>query len=252
MFASLLYSAEAWGDLSKIEKTLLSVERKALKCCLGVKSGTSNDLIYKEIDQADIISTIRDRQYKFAEKIKKLGKDEALAKEIWDMCIVQGESTDLRKYYESVKDHNRERNTKDREMRIEISDDTMCNRYKSICGTTKPDILYNQCFDDSKRKIITRWRLSSHKLRIETGRYTRPYTERKDRLCLVCNVVEDEVHAIYDCKAHHTIRNTYQHIINLNNRNIKQLLNPTNTSDAVNLASFLADIENNMDVLEMI
>ena len=168
------------------------------------------------------------------------------------MCIVQGESTDLRKYYESVKDHNRERNTKDREMRIEISDDTMCNRYKSICGTTKPDILYNQCFDDSKRKIITRWRLSSHKLRIETGRYTRPYTERKDRLCLVCNVVEDEVHAIYDCKAHHTIRNTYQHIINLNNRNIKQLLNPTNTSDATKLASFLTDIERNMDDLEMI
>ena len=128
----------------------------------------------------------------------------------------------------------------------------MCTRYKLICGTGTSDILYKNCIDDNKRKTITRWRLSSHKLKIETGRYTRPYTERKDRLCHICDVIEDEVHAIYTCRAHNAIRETYKHIVNLNDQNIQQLLNPTNVTDAITVASFLEEIENNMGDLDMI
>ena len=252
MFASLLYSTEAWGDLSRIEQSLLSIERKALKSCLGVKSGTSNDLVYHEINQADIISTIKDRQYRFGEKIKKLGKDEALAKEIWDLCVIQGEPTGLRRYYENIQDNNRTKNIEERKSKIENSNESMYTRYKLICGTGTSDTLYKHYIDDSKRKIITRWRLSSHKLKIETGRYTRPYTERKDRLCHICDVIEDEIHAIYTCSAHNTIRETYKHIVNLNDQNIQQLLNPTNVTDAINVASFLEEIENNMGDLDMI
>ena len=252
MFASLLYSGEAWGSLSKIEQKLLSIERKALKSCLGVKSGTSNELVYQEINQADIIATIKDRQYKFAEKIKNVGKGAALVKEIWDICVIQGKPTGLRRYYEEMKDKNQETNINERKMKIENSEESMCTRYKTICGTETCSILYQHYMDDTKRKTVTRWRLSSHKLKIETGRYSRPYTKRDDRLCKVCNVIEDESHAIYDCKAHNIIRENYKHLINLKHRNIKQILNPTNTTDATNLASFLDEIEDNMKELEMI
>ena len=50
MFAALLYSCEVWGNISHIAESLLAIERKALKACLGVKQGTANNLgaIYME------------------------------------------------------------------------------------------------------------------------------------------------------------------------------------------------------------
>ena len=252
MFAALLYSSEAWGDLSMIEKTLLVTERKALKSILGIKSGTSNDLVHHEINHPDIIAIIKDRQFTFAKKIKQLGKGEALVKEIWDMCIIDGEPTGMRRYYEEIKDGNCVNDVNTRKARIENSVESMGTRYRTICGIEPCSMLYQSCLDDTKRKTITRWRLSSHKLRIETGRYSRPYTERENRLCQICNVVEDEIHAIYDCKAHNLIRDKYKHMINLERRDTKKLLNPTNVNDATKLATFLNDIEENMKDLEMV
>ena len=58
MFSSLIYSCEAWGDITAIADSLAKIERKALKCCLGVKDGTSNDIVYIELNKPDIISAI--------------------------------------------------------------------------------------------------------------------------------------------------------------------------------------------------
>ena len=62
MFPSFLYSCEAWGNVDNLKKELLFIERKA---CLGVKQGTPEDIIYVEINQADIISSIYRRQLNF-------------------------------------------------------------------------------------------------------------------------------------------------------------------------------------------
>lgn len=47
-------------------------------------------------------------------------------------------------------------------------------------------------------KCITKFRLGSHKLKIETGRWYRQ--PREERLCPICNVLGDEYHAIYNCR----------------------------------------------------
>ena len=48
--------------------------------------------------------------------------------------------------------------------------------------------------------LLTRFRLSSHKLRVETGRYEKPYLPRENRICLMCeNGIEDEQHFILKC-----------------------------------------------------
>ena len=251
LFASMLHSVEGWGDLSLIEKTLLATERKALKSCLGIKSGTQTDLIYHEIFRSDIIAVIKDRQFNFAEKIKKVGKDEALMKEIWDMCQVDNQPTSLRQYYENAGDKNSDRNKSERRLRIETSEQSMCVRYRGIVGLEHCSTLYDSCLDDRRRKTITRWRLFSHKLRIETGRYSRPFTERDQRVCKLCKVVEDEVHAIFDCDAHRLIRDKYKDILKLQDITIQQLLNPTSVNGAKNLALFLDEIEENMKELDM-
>ena len=56
------------------------------------------------------------------------------------------------------------------------------------------------------RRDITRLRISSHKLNIETGRYAR--IDRVDRLCTKCShgVLGDEIHFLLECPAFSTSR----------------------------------------------
>ena len=49
-------------------------------------------------------------------------------------------------------------------------------------------------------KILNKFRLSDHKLMIEEGRKIRPRISRNDRLCKACNILEDEIHFLIDCK----------------------------------------------------
>ena len=50
------------------------------------------------------------------------------------------------------------------------------------------------------------FRISSHKLEIERGRYKKLAV--KDRICKICNTgaVEDERHLIFNCSSYHTLR----------------------------------------------
>ena len=58
---------------------------------------------------------------------------------------------------------------------------------------------------------LTKLRLSSHQLRIETGRYGNNRTERNQRHCMICNSgdLEDEYHFICICSAYNQIRKRY-------------------------------------------
>ena len=58
-------------------------------------------------------------------------------------------------------------------------------------------------------QILARFRLSSHNLRIETGRHLRPKVPAEKRLCLYCclNEVENEVHFLLRCPSYVCQRN---------------------------------------------
>ena len=60
--------------------------------------------------------------------------------------------------------------------------------YKSITDVTRKCIIYDNFMDDSKRYVITRWRLSYHKLYIETGRYKTLPVERKENVRYVISL----------------------------------------------------------------
>ena len=59
------------------------------------------------------------------------------------------------------------------------------------------------------RVALTKFRVSSHDLAIETGRYTN--TELKDRICQNCqmNTIEDEYHFILVCQKFRELRKIY-------------------------------------------
>ena len=62
--------------------------------------------------------------------------------------------------------------------------------------------------DDELRIAFTRLRLSSHRLRIETGRWLKPPTARDQRLC-ECGSVQTELHVIAECPLVHHLRIKY-------------------------------------------
>ena len=53
----------------------------------------------------------------------------------------------------------------------------------------------------SIRSHVTKFRLSNHRLAIETGRHTTSKTPKEQRFCQFCpGKVEDEYHFLFDCK----------------------------------------------------
>ena len=104
-------------------------------------------------------------------------------------------------------------------------------------------MIYNQFLREDKRIVITRWRLSSYELKIETGRYTKPITDRKDRTCTVCPLcIEDEEHVIFVCPVYSNIRYKFRDIL-LRLATVVDILNPANIKDAEQIGDMLIQIE---------
>ena len=57
------------------------------------------------------------------------------------------------------------------------------------------------------RKTFTRFRCSSHFLEIERGRYVGKLEH--ERLCSVCNIVENEFHFVMICPLYSELRNSF-------------------------------------------
>ena len=71
---------------------------------------------------------------------------------------------------------------------------------------------YLELNERSVRKALSAFRISAHKLNIERGRYLNLKVE--DRQCSICNVIEDEIHALCQCKKFNVLRiQMYQTII---------------------------------------
>ena len=77
--------------------------------------------------------------------------------------------------------------------------------YKTSIGTEKYVEINVQRF---KKRYFAMLRAGSLPLKLETGRYTRPKTPLRDRLCEMCNMqcVEDEKHFLMTCNLYTDIR----------------------------------------------
>ena len=61
------------------------------------------------------------------------------------------------------------------------------------------------------RQYLTKLRLSSHKLLVESGRWTKPKINYHERLCTLCdeNDIEDEYHILMKCNYFVNLREKY-------------------------------------------
>ena len=253
LFATILYSCEVWVNLEELSEKLLLIEKKALKSCLGVKSNTPDDIIYIELNKADIVCNIRDRQYNFFEKFLNQSEDTAIAMNIWNLYNghVDSSSEGVIHYFQNLLPENKKKDREIRRERANLSQLSMTTRYRELTNFEHCDILYNTFVVEKYRTVITRWRLSCHPLRIETGRYQRPKIARAERTCFVCHILEDEHHSLFMCTAHTFIRERYTELITTY-PSVSSILHPNNTEDANNIGRYILEIERNMDLLNMV
>ena len=73
------------------------------------------------------------------------------------------------------------------------------------------------------RRALIKLRISNHKLMIEIGRYNQ--TTKDNRYCPFCgsNLIEDEVHFLFQCPTYSMIRNIFYHKVKTLIPNITQL-----------------------------
>ena len=250
MFESILYSCEAWCNFSGIVDKLLVIERKAIRRILGVKQSTTVDLIYQEIGRPDIAAVIKARQYKFMQKINNFTPQDAVVRMLWDLYQQLSKEKTLTTYYNNLEENVVEQNKNKRRERIVRSNESMCQRYRTLLSLEPCQALYSTVCDDQDRIIITRWRLSSHNLHIETGRRKKPKPPRTERRCIVCNTIEDEEHTLFNCTAHTFIRLRFENLL-AKYTNVRNILDPT-AEDIREVAGYIKEIEKNMEILKMI
>ena len=189
-----------------------------------------------------------------------LKPDQAIVHQLLDIYIAeeeynQDETSFLAHYLYLYADHMDsntslnsivEKNLSERKERLQNEETTKITQYKEITNLDYNTVLYTSFVNDEFRMLITRWRLSCHKLRIETGRYTTPITPRGQRLCKICSVLEDEQHALFHCPIHTFVRLKF-HLLLCKYNTVALILNPQCSEDIVKIGMFLREIEKNME-----
>ena len=77
-------------------------------------------------------------------------------------------------------------------------------------------------------------RMSSHRLHIETGRWSKHRTTPlNERTCIYCNVIEDEFHFVLEWKLFTDIRNRYIPIVYRNHHTMYKLITQNNNENKI-------------------
>ena len=117
-----------------------------------------------------------------------------------------------------------------------------CIIYKYLPDTFFLQYYLRKSLPDSFTRVIAKFRMSSHNLLIEKGRYTN--VPRDQRICLNCNSndIEDEYHFIFMCPKYSDLRSRFIKRFYYRNPSmfkLVQLLSAKNRKTLCNLSKFL-------------
>ena len=193
-----LYSCESWIDVSiaSVEKLYLS----AIKSLLGVRKTTPNNLCLIELGYPPILDYVKSRQKRFLSNIlseRKYMSDDPLMmvlkltesnnKHSWDYIMniikVEHEVSGIERLKQSIRLSSKTK----MKTYLKLNPNLSVHPVYQLCNASIPDYL---------RTDFSRFRLSSHRLKIETGRWA--WLPPEERLCL-CGKVQDEEHVLLEC-----------------------------------------------------
>ncbi len=214
------------------------IERAHLSFCkriLGVKQSTQNDFIYGELGRTTLIVKRYFHIIKYWLKICNLCNTK-YARLVYDMLVSDTQRYPTKVNWASlVRDLLNDlgfghawigQGVGDVDLFLlllkqRLNDQFIQNWYARLNASSRASFYINIARFSLKsylndinitkfRVAITRFRTSSHRLAIETGRWTRPNkTPRENRLCTVCMILEDEYHFVLECSLYIDLRKQY-------------------------------------------
>ena len=231
--SSLLYGCESWlsANLKEVEKLYIG----AIKAILGVRETTRTDTTLIEAGMPTLKQLVSKRTSSFLRK--ELGADRTVDTpliKIFKLC--QNKQTGGFIHLNRILNP-----TADRERSITESfmgqTSSKAVTYKSINPNLTIHTAYTskEYINERERLVFTRFRLSSHHLKVETGRWAR--IEAANRICECGNGVQDESHALFVCPKTESVREKY----GVGDGVFCDIGNLMNTMDVQKLVPFIHD-----------
>ena len=228
--ATLNYSCEIWNFCN-----FRDIERVHLKFCkllLNVKASTSSMGVYGELGRYPLYIVSLSRIVKFWCKI--IMSDNIIIKELYQ-CLINSSNTRNNWAFsvKSLLDNYGFSYVWNNPLSVDLKKfhilfkstvlDVFKQTWFNCIGNSNPlkNYMYfklNFGFESyldflpgKLRVALTRLRLSSHQLHIETGRYAQNRIERAQRYCILCDGkdIEDEFHFVLICPIFKSLRTKY-------------------------------------------
>lgn len=225
--STITYACETWGPGSIAP--VQSLHRTALKSILGVRNNIGTPLIHIDTGIPPIDNLIYSRQLKFWLKVKNnisLNPDSPYSK-IYKIALDQ--NIPFIKHYEDlyIKYSNpficnseiSKINMDNLKLKVSADNDvnSPSHTYRLINPSLSACNIYSNAYlPEHERILLSKYRLGSHYLPIETGRWTKPKTPQHLRLCNKCNSNEigNLSHVIFDCEYTLCVRSNCTHLEN--------------------------------------
>ena len=220
----LTYGSDVWGinktALHELDKSFLNY----IRCVLCVKSTTSNIIVFGECGKFPPSMYCHVNVLCYMHRLLKMQYGQVV-KSVFDSLHKlnnQGFHTWVSKAYELGQLYG---------IDIDSCSELPSDQFKQICNERLKNCFITswlhdlhscntsiirtyrsyklnfgmECYlkhvNNSKFRVaLSKLRTSSHSLEIERGRYTRPKLNVDQRLCMSCNVVEDEEHFVLHCQ----------------------------------------------------
>ena len=230
VLTSIFYGCESWltNNLKSATTTYMSL----VKTLLGVRRTTSNDTCLIELGLPTAKAFVQNVQFKFFTRMIASRAENLDDPFTITLNLCKDAKTPCWRYLNSVlgKENIIDADLMETKTRLRHAgpERTKLRTYLDL----NPDLVVNPIYSDLavnelQRIKVTRLRLSSHNLKIETGRWSR--IPREQRTCL-CGEVQTEQHVICDCELTRACRNDRQ----FNNLNAFFQENPTDICAIVN------------------
>lgn len=263
----LNYASEVWGfnPGADVER----VHLKFLKNLLGVKRSTPNDFIYGEFGVMPLSETRKIQIVKYWAKTITSQKPLLVMNcynVMYNNCL-QSERTvnwasrvrdllsclGLREYWLShdIGDINgfmslvnqRVNDQYQQNWRSKLDDSTKARFYREIRPRFSCQTYLSQIHSVHHLKSFARLITSSHRLRVETGRWERPPIAYENRKCHICHVeIEDEFHFLFKCPLYNDDRTKLvprYYRVNPSMFKLIELMNSQNTRLINRIAKFV-------------
>ena len=231
IISSLLYSCESWftENLKQMEQLYVA----ALKSLLGVRETTRTDVVLLETGMPTLHELIKMRSTAFIKKNVNAGITETPLAKVFKMCESKG--TGGYRHIKRMLDNPVEECLLDVKRAMSDARSSKALKYKEMNPGLNVHTVYNAnvYIDERKRVVFTKFRTSSHSLRIETGRWAR--INREDRICNCGQGVQDENHVVFICEKTEAIREKYA----INNTIYENLSALMENHDVVLLVDFI-------------